>query len=285
MNNGDNQVPYGSCIFEAHVMTTIKENYYKWLFLLLSDVDEVKDEHFEEQFIMEYECGDEDTGELPEELIDYQRTNTRLHDGLEIVYNETERNKRQLFKVETDVEEINQIRFTQRAALEELIRKVRTDHQLLMAKLRERVRYVRGIKKAEGRTSRLSYDEVKKVVSVEKKRMIQFREDDQCMQDGALPPEKKRRTINDHKSRCSDLKVRFFQKTKEMLDQEEMHGLIQSWERVYKYLMNKHLKHKAQEVEPVMKEPSKMLNELGKAVDLDEIMGNEQNLQSSWITA
>ena len=49
--------------------------------------------------------------------------------------------------------------------------------------------------------------------------------------------------------------------------------------------MNKPLKHKILEVEPVMKEPSKMLNELGKAVDLDEIIGEGQNLQNSWITA
>jgi hypothetical protein len=77
LNNGDDQVPYGSCIFEAHVvMTTLQENYYKWLFLLLSDVDEVKDEHFEGQFRMEYECGDKETGEMYEELIDYQETNT-----------------------------------------------------------------------------------------------------------------------------------------------------------------------------------------------------------------
>ena len=47
-------------------------------------------------------------------------------------------------------------------------------------------------------------------------------------------------------------------------------------------MMNKHLKQKDLEVEPVMSEPSKMLNELGKAVDLDEIMGQGQNL---WITA
>ena len=65
LNNGDNQVPYGSCIFEAHVMTTLQENYYKWLFLLLSDIDEVKDEHFESRFKMEYECEDD---EIPEEL-------------------------------------------------------------------------------------------------------------------------------------------------------------------------------------------------------------------------
>ena len=62
LNGGDNQVPYGSCISEAHVMTTLQENYYyKWLFLLLSDVDEVKDEHFESRFRMVYEYEDDDT--------------------------------------------------------------------------------------------------------------------------------------------------------------------------------------------------------------------------------
>jgi len=284
LNNGDNQVPYGSCIFEAHVMTTIKENYYKWLFILLSDIDEVKDEHFEEQFTMEYECGDEETGEQPEDLIDYQESNTRLHKGLEIYYDDLERNKRQLFKVATDTEEIEQIRLKERMALEELIQTVKKDHQILIAKLRERVKYVRGIKRADGRASRLSYDEVKRVVSTEKKRLIQFRSEEN-REDGRSPPEKRRRTSNDHKSRCSDLKVKFFQQTKEMLDKEETDGLIQSWEQVYKYLMNKPLKHKTLEVEPVMKEPSKMLNELGKAVDLDEIMGEGQNLQNSWITA
>ena len=56
-------------------MTTLQENYYKWLFLLLSDIDEVKDEPFESRFKMEYECEDD---ELPVELIDYQEANNRL---------------------------------------------------------------------------------------------------------------------------------------------------------------------------------------------------------------
>ena len=81
MNGGDNQVPYGSCIFEAHVMTTLQENYYKWLFLLLSDIDEVKDEHFESQFRMEYEYEDND---LPKALIDYQESNNCLNGEVEI---------------------------------------------------------------------------------------------------------------------------------------------------------------------------------------------------------
>ena len=276
LNNGENQIPYGSCIFEAHVMTTVKENYYKWLFLLLSYVDEVKEEHFEEQFTMEYECVDDSSGEMPEDLVDYQETNTRLRRDLEIYYDEHETDKHQLFKVATGDEEVQQIRRRERMELETLIQSVREDHKKLIQKLREKVRHVREIKKRDGRSGRMSYEEVKKLVSVEKKRLIQFRPEESG--EGSSPPEqKKRRTMNDHKSRCSDLKVKFFQQTKEMLDKEESEGLIASWERVYKCILNKYLKNTLKEMEPVMREPSKMLNELGKAVDLDEIMNEEYN--------
>ena len=40
-------------------------------------------------------------------------------------------------------------------------------------------------------------------------------------------------------------------------------------------VMNKHVKNKTKEVEQVMKEPSKKLSELGKAVDL-EFGGNHE---------
>ena len=273
LNGGDNQVPYGSCIFEAHVMTTLQENYYKWLFLLLSDIDEVKDEHFESRFKMEYECDDD---EIPLELIDYQETNNRLEGNVEIIFDTNETDRRQLFKVITERGEVEQRRQKEREDLEELIRNVKCTHQSMIENMREKVKYIREVKKG----SRLSDDEIKKLVSVEKRRLIQFRTDGN-KDDGSSPPEhKKRRVMNDHKSRCSDLKVQFFQQTKQKLDREESEGLIQSWERVYKYIMNKIVKEKTWEVEPVMKEPSKMLNELGKAVDLDEIMNEDQNLQN-----
>jgi hypothetical protein len=257
LNHGDNQVPYGSCIFEAHVMTTLQENYYKWLFLLLSDVDEVKEEHYEGQFRMEYECGDKETGEMYEELVDYQETNTRLRHDVEIYFDENESDKRQLFKVETGTEEMESLREREREVLEALIRGVKIQHQQMIEKMREKVRYIRDIK----RSNRMTDEEIKKMVSMEKRRLIQFRKEGSAGDDECSPPEQKRRkSMNDHKSRCSDLKVQFFQKTKEMLDEEEADGLIASWERVYKYIMNKHVKEKINEVEPVMKEPSKMLN-------------------------
>jgi len=48
--------------------------------------------------------------------------------------------------------------------------------------------------------------------------------------------------------------------------------------------MNKLMKTSTKDQEPVMKEPSKMLNELGKAVDLDEIMNEGNNSQNEWAT-
>ena len=278
LNNGDNQVPYGSCIFEAHVMTTLQENYYKWLFLLLSDIDEVKDEHFESRFKMEYECEDD---EIPEELIDYQDTNNRLDGNVEIIFDTNETDKQHLFKIVTEREEVEQRRQKERETLEDLIRNVKGTHQTMIENMREKVKYIREIKLG----SRLSDDDIKRLVSMEKKRLIQFRPEASKV-DGTSPPEnKKRKVMNDHKSRCSDLKVQFFQQTKQKLDKEESEGLIASWERVYKFIMNKTVKEKSWEVEPVMKEPSKMLNELGKAVDLDEIMNEDQHLlnrQNEW---
>lgn len=280
MRNGDNDIPYGSCIFEAHVMTTLQENYYKWLFLLLSDVDEVKDEHFEERFRMEYECGDVETGEMPEELIDYQDTNTRLRPDLEIHYDDKENDKRRLFKVTTNAEEMETIRRKEREALEALVYRVRKDHQKMIQRMREKVTTIRDMKrKSRTRDNHMSDEEIKKLVSVEKRRLIQFRSEEKTRNNhGHQPDQKRRKVLNDHKSRCSDMKVQCFQQTKEMLDREESEGLIASWERIYKYIINKHVKDTTNDVEPVMKEPSKMLNELGKAVDLDEIMNETANL-------
>ena len=273
LNNGENQVPYGSCIFEAHIMTTLQENYYKWLFLLLSDIDEVKDEHFESKFRMEYECEDD---EIPQVLIDYHDANNRLPGNVEIYFDENEDNMRQLLKVATGREEVELHRQKERQDLEELLQSVKESHQAMIENLREKVKYVREIKKG----ARLSDEDIKKLVSVEKKRLIQFRSDT-YKDDGSSPPEnKKRKVLNDHKSRCSDEKVQFFQRTKQKLDKEESEGLIASWERVYKFILNKVVKEKTLDMEPVMKEPSKMLNELGKAVDLDEIMNEDQNQQN-----
>jgi len=43
-NKGLNDKRFGPPIFEAHVRTTIRENYFKWIFQQLSDVHDIQDE-------------------------------------------------------------------------------------------------------------------------------------------------------------------------------------------------------------------------------------------------
>ena len=48
-NKGLNDKRFGPAIFEAHVRTTVRENYFKWIFQQLSDIHEVEDEDVEVQ--------------------------------------------------------------------------------------------------------------------------------------------------------------------------------------------------------------------------------------------
>jgi len=54
--NGRNDKRFGPAIFEAHVRTTVRENYFKWIFQQLSDIHDVEDKDVDD-FKMEYdEC-------------------------------------------------------------------------------------------------------------------------------------------------------------------------------------------------------------------------------------
>jgi hypothetical protein len=137
LNKGDNVIPYGSCIFEAHVMTTVQENYYKWLFLLLSDVDEVRDEYFEGQFKMEYDYSGVEAMKLPTDLIDYHEANNRMTNDVEIYFDENEQDKSRLFKVITG-DNREAFREAERGELEILIDEVREKHQHMIDLLRRK---------------------------------------------------------------------------------------------------------------------------------------------------
>jgi hypothetical protein len=53
-NKGQNNMRFGPAIFEAHVRTTVRENYFKWIFQQLSDIHEVEDGDVDD-FHMEYD--------------------------------------------------------------------------------------------------------------------------------------------------------------------------------------------------------------------------------------
>ncbi len=124
--------------------------------------------------------------------------------------------------------------------------------------LRERVKYVREAKLRNGEEGHMSDEDIKKMISAEKRKLIQFRSaDERGNGTTGLPEQKRRKVMNDHKSRCTDLKVHYFRNTKEVLDREASDGLITSWERVYKYIINKNVNSMTNAVEPVMREATK----------------------------
>jgi hypothetical protein len=66
---------FGPAIFEAHVRTTVRENYFKWIFQQLTDIHEVEDEDVEE-FLLEY---NEDVyNDLPRTLVCTHNAITRF---------------------------------------------------------------------------------------------------------------------------------------------------------------------------------------------------------------
>ncbi len=65
-DKGFNDKRFGPAIFEAHVRTTVRENYFKWIFQQLSDIHEVEDEDVE-AFQMEYD--DNIYTDLPRTLV------------------------------------------------------------------------------------------------------------------------------------------------------------------------------------------------------------------------
>ena len=74
-NDGLNDKRFGPAIFEAHVRTTVRENYFKWIFQQLSDIHDVED-HDVDAFQMEYDetiCTD-----LPRKLVCTHKELTRF---------------------------------------------------------------------------------------------------------------------------------------------------------------------------------------------------------------
>jgi hypothetical protein len=85
-NKGMNQKRFGPPIFEAHVRTTVRENYFKWIFQQLLDVHEVDDEEVE-AFQMEYD--DDIYSDLPRTLVCTHKELTRFpFKNCEIYYGE-----------------------------------------------------------------------------------------------------------------------------------------------------------------------------------------------------
>ena len=254
-NDGLNDKRFGPAIFEAHVRTTVRENYFKWIFQQLSDIHDVDDEDVE-AFRMEYD--ESIYSDLPRKLVCTHKELTRFpYKNCEINYGvipssdstsdtDTEEDHEDddpargkcFFLVHRNIDDelFDQIRERQRKDIKSKIEKSRDQHSEVLKNFKETVRKVREVKKTLPDT-----DPVYKMAVAEAKRNLRLFKDPYEEDIPGHSLRKRRRKSVENQTRYSDSKVTFFSEANEAMKREEQSGLRKSWEKVYKEIWNKHL--------------------------------------------
>jgi hypothetical protein len=234
-DKGNNGIPFGSCIFEAHVRTTLRENYFKWLLQVLSNPRLVNDEQLE-CWTTEYDY--ETSGSFPKRLIcdtsvlplpvECQLEFDREGNVFDIINND-----------EDDCDEdipsrsAKDVQDEQAILVKEVVFKHRSKHQDMLKVLREEIEVIRALESS----ANPKREDIKKALLNAKKRLCVF--DDEFGQVQLQRPlAKKRRKSLENKSRNSDKKLDFFGKACIELQKEEEAGYRKAWENVYKELKN-----------------------------------------------
>ena len=265
---GQNDIPYGSCIFEAHVRTTIRENYFKWILQVLGNPRLIKNDLQAENFKTEYDYEPES---LPSRLI-CDTALTRLPKNCQIVYDKTGKEFRLVLDTGSDDSDdsvsdfqsvegnqipggdddgafpltpknIKDIQDQQAGIVQNVVDKCRAGHQGMLQLLRQKITELRALESVEPVT-KASQSTCKEAWAEAKKSLRQFTDTDRKREtsdsgEGEKPKKKKRRKTNiENKSRCSDSKVAFFSNACLDLQKEDDSGLRHSWESLYKHIKN-----------------------------------------------
>jgi len=259
---GKNDIPYGSCIFEAHVRTTIRENYFKWILQVLGNPRLIKNDAQALNFTTEY---DYEPGSLPNRLI-CDTGLTRLPKNCQIVYDKTGKGFRLVLDTDKDDDEdsvsefqsvdgngslgedlppknIKDIQDQQADKVQNVVDKCREGHQEMLQLLRLKITELRALESVEPMT-KATQKACKEAWAEAKKCLRQFTDTDRKRitdsdEGDDKPKKKKRRKTNiENKSRCSDSKVTFFSTACLELQKEDESGHRHSWESLYKHIKN-----------------------------------------------
>jgi len=254
---GNNDIPYGSCIFEAHIWTTIRENYFKWILQVLANPRIIKNDTHATSFKTEYDFEPES---LPNRLI-CDTALARLPKNCQIVYNKAEKQFRLVLDTDNDdsgesvsefqsvldgsqppgpdcppspsPKNIKDIQDQQASRVQHIVDKCRDMHQEMLHMLREKIVELRALESVEPVTS-ASQKTCKEAWAEAKKSLRQFTDTKRKRalgdaQDVDRPKKKKRRkTKIENKSRCSDSKVAFLSNACLELQKEDESGLRHS---------------------------------------------------------
>ena len=279
-NKGNNNMQFGPAIFEAHVRTTVRENYFKWIFQQLSDIHEVEDKDVDE-FKMEY---DENIySNLPRALVCTHKELTKFpYKNYEIQYGELSASTTGEDTEEEQIDEEDNQSYcsaksvdrsetasknpasenSHRAHAEKqffLVYKNANDNRFSEIREQQQKDIANIIQKTKGqykdilenlkgnikkireiKKTLLETDPMYKAAIADAKKNLRLFKDP-YEEDSEGPLRKKRRRSIENHTRFSDSKVTFFSKTNEEMKREEQQGLRKSWESLYKEIWNKHL--------------------------------------------
>jgi hypothetical protein len=230
---------FGSTMIEAHVKTTIRENYFNWMFQILSDHRCIPEYDLAIGFKTEYDCKEPE--DYPEVLACSLAPLARLPKNCEITYRtaptaeETEEPEGEETRIrpmgtftiiteEKDKEKHTTQRQDQRKMIEDIASTYGKEHKHRLEIMRSGVKLVR--KNQEN----LDKKEIKKVHADTKRKLKLYANDEE------RPTKKRRKSPN----KCADKKIKMFDRNKKMLDQEEKCRYREAWEVMYKKIMKQH---------------------------------------------
>lgn len=277
-NDGKNKISFGTCIFEAHVRTTIQENYFTWMYQTLSNPKIIRSKKEAlENFKTEYDFD----GDLPDKLACGCKGCSDLPLGCEIVFNDETKKYESI----TDPSKVAEHQFQQRVKIQEIVDANKHKHQKTLELLREKVRSARssernnedsGVDDDPTSGSETEKSDPRAVERIKRRRINldakQTFKKFQEMNDSSSPDKenvvtpirKRQRKMTPAKKKCrvSDEKLDVFKSITASILKEKQSGLRTAWEDVYKAVMNKHILCTLEEVPPVVHRAEEFLTEL-----------------------
>jgi hypothetical protein len=281
---------FGTKMLEAHITTTIRENYFRWMFQILSDPRCIPESDTAANFRTEYDFEEEE--DFPKKLACSLLPLARLPKTCEIKYHhdpaapaEEEQEQETRSEEETSEEEeeeetggrtiirgkfvilTEQTEATEYKAQQEKQRKLiillasdhGKEHKHRLELMRSQVKLVRenyenldskGLKKAQADT---------------KKKLRLYSNDEE------RPKKKSRKSGN--RSRSSDKKIIIYDQHITKLDLEEIKGDREAWEEMYRKIMNKHVVENNNDEEEASTAVVKMATKWAKRAPLDDVSG------------
>jgi hypothetical protein len=239
-NNGRNPISFGPCIFEAHVHTTIHENYFNWLYQALSNRRVIDQDDLANNFKTEYDL---EENEWPEKLA--CNACTDFPKDCELIF-DLRTNRYNI--VTSDLENVCS---QQKRRIQEIVDKNKQKHKASLELLREKVKVERELPVPNTAEEVEKRKEISKEAKRKLRNFVSSPSSSTAGKDNdtttPVPPSKKRykRTVTptssdtrNVKTRVSIEKLDFFKEALSKTLGEKSNGTRTAWEMVYKRIVN-----------------------------------------------